>query len=163
MSAQNLSAAINFGYTRLEDAFPQVDPDTDPLGGGVLIQIRRTATKTAGGLELPTEVLDAEKQNTQVGKVIAVGPLAFHHRTTLEPWAEGAWVKPGDYVRIARFNGFRFTVKWMDPAWRPAPARKRDEEAPRDKQVPEEIGFVIFEDHMLIARVRDPLAVTSYL
>jgi hypothetical protein len=101
--------------------------------------------------------------------VISLGPLAFHHRETLNPWKEGGWVAPGDFVRISKYNGYRFTVKWKDPDWKPATSKKKDlatreNRVEEDKQPVEEIGFVIFEDHMLVAKIPgDPRQITSYV
>ena len=169
MTAQNIAPAIEYAFQTLDHAFPKVDANCVPLGGGVLVQIRRVMTRTATGFYLPDETIEAEKANTQVGKVIALGPLAFHHRESLAPWKEGGWVAVGDFVRISKFNGYRFTVKWKDPDWRPPPAKKRDltretKGDEEDKQPVEEIGFVIFEDHMLVAKIPgDPRQITSYL
>src|SRR3954470_639267 len=83
--------------TRLDEAFPVVNPNYRPFGERVLVQIRSPKRKSAGGIMLPDEVRDTEKWNTQVAKVIALGPTAFKSRTTLEGWPEGDWCQPGDF------------------------------------------------------------------
>jgi chaperonin GroES len=121
----------------LEDAFPAVDPGMRPLGSRVLVQIKTAQEKTKGGIILTNEDRSVEKWNTQVGKVVSLGPLAFHNRNTAELWPEGAWVKEGDFVRVAKYGGDRFEVN--------------------------DALFVVFNDLDLIAVVTsDPLAIKSF-
>jgi co-chaperonin GroES (HSP10) len=128
----------------MEDAFPDVEPTTEPLGGRVLVQLRRTSKKSAGGIVLVEETRDTQKWNNQVAKIVALGPLAFRNRETKEFWPEGAWVRVGDYVRVPRWNGDRIEV----------PVKGSDEP----------VVFVVFNDHELISKVKgDPLAVRTYI
>lgn len=130
-----------FGYESLEDAFPECDPGVEPFGSRVLVQFRSVKKRTAGGVEIPDEVLDTEHYNTQVAKVLALGPLAFHNRSTGQPWPEGMWCKPGDYVRVAKYGGDRW-----------------------DKKVDgRDVLFVIFNDLDIIGKVSDPLAMKAFL
>ena len=94
----------------LEEAFPSIDPGIKPLGSRVLVQIKTAAQKSKGGIILSTDDRSTEKWNTQVGKVVAMGPVAFHNRNTLEVWPEGEWCKVGDFVRVAKYGGDRFEV-----------------------------------------------------
>lgn len=94
----------------LASAFPTVDPGIIPLGSRILVQIKTAAAKSKGGIILSTDDRSTEKWNTQVGKVISMGPVAFHNRNTLEPWPEGSWCGPGDFVRVAKYGGDRFEV-----------------------------------------------------
>lgn len=98
----------------IERAFPAVDPGVAPLGSKVLLQIRRTKIKSDGGIILPAETSEVEKWNQQVAKVIAVGPLAFRNRSTMEMWPEGAWVKEGEFVRCPKYGGDRWEVDLKD-------------------------------------------------
>jgi len=97
--------------TVLDEAFPIADPGIKPLGSRVLVQIRNPKEKTASGIIIDRGSKDAEKWNTQIAKVIAVGPVAFHNRNTLEPWPEGAWCKEGDFVRVAKYGGDRWEIE----------------------------------------------------
>ncbi len=90
---------IRFEET-LEYAFPVVKPGVRPLGSLILVQLKHSATKTEGGIELLKDTIQTENDTTQVAKVIAHGPLAYHNRETLKPWPEGEWTKPGDFIRI---------------------------------------------------------------
>lgn len=128
----------------LQDAFPAVDPGAVPVGGRILVQWRQTRkTVTSAGIVIVEETKETEKWNNQVAKVIAVGPLAFKKRDTLEPWPEGNWVDVGDFVRMPKWGGDRWEVPIND-----------DESA----------LFSIFNDHEVIAKVTgDPLKVKAFL
>src|ERR1700752_4086897 len=88
-------AKSSIAYASFETAFTEADPDLIPFGSDVLVQIRTPRTRTKGGIYLPEESRETDLWNMQVAKVIALGPVAFCNRETLEPWPEGAWCKPG--------------------------------------------------------------------
>jgi co-chaperonin GroES (HSP10) len=89
----------------IEEAFPVVDPLIGPLGNGVIVQMRRPKQRTAGGIIMAAESQDWDASMIRIAKVIAMGPLAYRKRETLEAWPEGAWVKVGDYVRVPAHAG----------------------------------------------------------
>lgn len=127
----------------LAEAFPAVDAGIQPFGSRVLIQIRTPKKKSNGGIILDFGSQDTEKWNTQVGKVVAVGPLAFRNRNNMEPWPEGSWCETGDYVRVAKYGGDRWEV----------PLGNGDNAM-----------FVIFNDLDIIGRVTgDPLAIKAFI
>jgi len=127
----------------LDEAFPSVDPGVRPLGARILVQIKTTKKTSKGGILLVEDSKETEKWNTQVAKVIQLGPLAFCNRTTGEPWTEGMWAKPGDFVRVPRWGGDRFEVA-VEGAEEPA-------------------LFVVFNDHEIIAQITcDPLTVKNF-
>lgn len=100
--------------------------------------------ETKGGIVIPEESRETEKWNTQVSKVIELGPVAFRNRDTLEVWPEGTWVKPGIFVRTPKYGGDRWEV--------PVPGSM-------DLAL-----FVFFNDLDLIGEVTgDPLDVIAYL
>lgn len=129
----------------LREAFPEVDPGAKPVGGRILVQWRQTKkTVTSSGIVLVEETKETEKWNNQVAKVIAIGPLAFKKRDTLEPWPEGNWVEVGDYVRMPKWGGDRWEVPFGDGE--------------------ETALFSVFNDHEVIAKVTgDPLKVKAFL
>ena len=131
----------------LQEAFPDVDPGAIPVGGRVLVQWRNSkSTVTASGIVLVEETKETEKWNNQVAKVVAIGPLAFKKRDTLEPWPEGNWIEVGDYVRMPKWGGDRWEVVWGDA---------------RLGQV---ALFSVFNDHEVIAKVTgDPLKVKAFI
>lgn len=129
----------------MAEAFPAVEAGIQPFGSRVLIQIRTPKKKSAGGIILDIAGSnDTEKWNTQVGKVVAVGPLAFKNRDTMAGWPEGAWCNAGDYVRVAKYGGDRWEVKIPNT----------DDSA----------MFVIFNDLDIIGQVTgDPLAIRAFI
>ena len=124
----------------IDTAFPPVDSGHIPLGSLVLVQIKQPVTRTEAGLELTESDKATEGDNTQVAKVIAMGPGAFKSRTDLSDWPEGAWVKTGDYVRVPKYGGDRWNVQnGKDP-----------------------VTFALFEDLLMKAIVKDPLAARAF-
>jgi co-chaperonin GroES (HSP10) len=99
-------------YDSLEEAFPVADPCLEPFGSDVIVQLRTPKRQTSGGILLSDETRAVDADNTQVAKVIAIGPVAFHNRETLEMWPEGPWAAPGDYVRVPKYGGDR----WLSDA-----------------------------------------------
>lgn len=129
--------------TDLQEAFPEVDAGITPFGSYVLVQIKSARKVTKSGIILTPDASSTEQWNTQVGKVITTGPLAFKNRNTMELWPEGAWCEKGDFVRVAKYGGDRWEV-------------------PIDKETT--AMFVIFKDTDLIGRVTiDPLAIRAFL
>jgi co-chaperonin GroES (HSP10) len=126
------------------EAFPAVNAGIQPFGSRVLIQIRTPKKVSRGGIILDTGTQDTEKWNTQVGKVISLGPLAFKNRNDMTPWPEGDWCTVGEFVRVAKYGGDRWEVKVPDS----------DESA----------MFVIFNDLDIIGQVTgDPLAIKAFI
>jgi co-chaperonin GroES (HSP10) len=128
-------------------AFPSVDPGAKPLGGRILVQLRRTKKKTSGsGIILVEETKETEKWQNMVAKVIHVGPLAFKHRDTMQSWPEGSWCEPGDFIRVPKWGGDRWEVA----------VPGQDDEDPA--------LFAVFNDHEMIAKVTgNPLNMKAYL
>ena len=127
----------------LREAFPPADPGITPFGSLVLVQIRTPKTKTASGIIIDNGSRDTEKWNTQVARVVSVGALAFKNRHSMEPWPEGTWCGPGDYVRVPKYGGDRWEV-------------------PLDNG--ESALFVIFNDLDIIGQVTgDPLAIRAFI
>jgi co-chaperonin GroES (HSP10) len=129
-------------------AFPSVDPGAKPLGGRILVQLRRTKKKaTSAGIILVEETKETEKWNNMVAKVIEIGPLAFKHRDTMLAWPEGSWCVTGDYIRVPKWGGDRWEV--------PVPGED-DREDPA--------LFMILNDHEVIAKVTgNPLEMKAFL
>lgn len=127
-------------------AFPTLNPGVVPCGSRVLVQLRRPMKMTRLGIILPEDTRETELYNTQVAKVIAMGPLAYRHRDSGKPWAEGQWCAVGDFVRISKFGGDRWHMQV------------------EKSQQGDQITFALFDDHNILGRVEgDPLAVTAYL
>ena len=129
-------------------AFPDVAPGQSPFGGRVIVQLRRIKKK-AGRIIIVDETKENEKWNNMIGKVVAIGPLAFKNRDTMQPWAEGSWAEIGDFVRVPKWGGDRWE--------RAVPvAQGEDEQEP--------VLFMTINDHELIAKVTDdPLSFKAYV
>lgn len=127
-----MEAKTNEAY--ISEFFPEVDHGGAPMGPRVLIQLRTVKKKTSGGIILVDETRDFNKGVTTLGKVVAIGPLAFRNRETQALWPEGIWADVGDLVLVRQWDGHRFQ--------RPIP--NSDDEA----------VFVIMEDIQLQYRVR---------
>ena len=137
-----LDTPISLSYDSVDDAFPAVEPGIIPFGSRIMVQIRRAKDKTRSGIYLPEEARKTEASNTQVAKVVALGPLAFKNRSTMTEWPEGAWCQVGDFVRTPKYGGDRWTAKHED----------------------EEIEFVIFNDLDIIGKVTiDPTTIRAFI
>lgn len=108
------STGLDVSGFSLAELFPSIDPGLRPYGSRVLIQLRRVINMSKGGIALPQSAKDTEEWNMQVGKLIAVGELAFKNRKTFEDWPEGVWAQVGDFVRFPRWGGDRITVPMDD-------------------------------------------------
>lgn len=138
--------AIAFGYDSIEEAFPLVDAGIEPLGSRVLVQLRAPKKKTKGGIILTADTRQTEYWNTHVARVLAVGPVAFRDRKTMDPWPEGAWVEPNDFVCVPQYGGVRWSVT----------TGHGDEE--------DQVIVALFNDLDLTGKVLgDPLAVRAFV
>lgn len=129
-------------------AFPSVEPGAKPLGGRILVQLRRTKKKaTSAGIILVEETKETEKWNNMVAKVIEIGPLAFKNRDTMQGWPEGSWCEVGDYIRVPKWGGDRWEVK-----------------VPGDDDLEDPALFMILNDHEIIAKVTcNPLEMRAFI
>lgn len=149
MSAQPNQAVSKrpaYDIRSLEEAFPSVDSGMGKVfGSRVVVQLRTAKHVSAGGIILAQETRDTEHWNTQVAKVIAIGPAAFRNRDTLELWPEGEWCQVGDFVRVPKYGGDRWEV---DIPNRPG----------------EKATFITMKDLDLIGGdIVDPLAVVAFI
>jgi len=137
-----------FDQAEVDWAFPVVDPGARPLGGRILVQLRRTKKKaTSAGIILIEETKETEKWNNMVAKVLIVGPLAFKNRDTMASWPEGSWCEVGDYIRVPKWGGDRWEVK-----------------VPNEDDFEDPALFMVLNDHEIIATVTgNPLAMKAFL
>lgn len=139
------TVGFNYGENRekaLAVAFPKVDPGVIPLGNRVLVQYRVPKTVTSGGLILPQEVMENEIWNTQVAKILLLGPLAFRNRQSGNPWFEGAWCEIGDFVRVPKHGGDQWTIRSAEG---------------------DEVKVALWDDLQLLAKITgDPLTVRTF-
>ena len=129
----------------VNEAFPSVEPGLVPFGSRVLVQIRSAKKTSSGGIILHSETRETEIWNTQIAKVVKLGPLAFKNRNTMESWPEGNWCKEGEFVRVPKYGGDRWKV-------------------PYGNDGEEEALFVIFNDLDIVGGVvGDPLAIKAFI
>jgi len=139
-----MNEPVAFSDADVQEAFPVVDPGARPLGARVLVQMRLAKKKLSSGIYLPPETRDTERAQNPVGKVVAIGPLAFKKRDTMEPWPEGSWCELGDFLRVPKWTGDRWTV--------------------RIDGTDDEVEFMIMNDHEVIAKVTgNPLDVKAFV
>jgi len=138
---------VAFNEADLAWAFPSVDPGAKPLGGRILVQLRRAVKKTKSGIFLPHETQETEKWQNMVAKVIEIGPLAFKHRDTMQGWPEGSWCSVGEFIRVPKWGGDRWEVA-----------------VPGEDENEEPSLFMILNDHEVIAKLTgDPLAMKAFI
>lgn len=136
-------------------AFPDIDPGFRPFGSRVIVQLRSPNLYSAGGIKFPDEVIETEMWNTQIGKVRALGALAFKNRTTNELWPEGGWAAVGDYVRIPKFNQDKWFIEY--PV-------KLQGLGGREFDGTERVLFMLINDLDLLAgKTGNPLEVKAYI
>ena len=100
----------------MREAFPEANPGIVPFGSRVLVQIRTPKTKTASGIIIDNGSRDTEKWNTQVARVVSLGPLWTMKRlcgcarSLRRAWplcrAASTWLTPS---RASRW--------WTDDGW----------------------------------------------
>lgn len=107
---------ITMSSDDIDDCFPDVDPNYEPCGSEVCVQIRVAKRRVSrdSKIELADETREIIQANQQVARVVSVGPLAFHNRNTMVPWPEGAWVQPGDFIRIGLYSGDKWEIPHGD-------------------------------------------------
>jgi co-chaperonin GroES (HSP10) len=127
--------------------FPQVDPGVRPFGSRVLVQIRAAKSVSKGGIIFTDNTKDTERDNTQVAKVLAIGPLAYKNRNSMESWAEGQWCGVGEYVFVPKYGGVRFERKLP----------------PGVEGFDEFVQFAIIDDLNVIGAVDDPFNLKSFI
>ena len=88
----------------------KADPEVLPSLPGYHILVRPVSvkSKTKGGLLLPDSVKDDVDYLTTVGKVLAVGDLAYKDE---DKFPNGKWCDVGDYVCYARHAGQKLYYK----------------------------------------------------
>ena len=111
------------------------------------MQLRRIKKKHASGLILVSETKENEKWQNMIGRVVALGPLAFRNRETMQPWPEGVWVSIGDFVRVPKWGGDRW-----------------ERDVPGEDETEDPVLFMTLNDHEVITRVTDdPLSYKAYV
>jgi hypothetical protein len=148
-----------FAYDSIEEAFPTVDPGVQPFGFMGVFQIRQSKRVTRGGVILPNEVEKDQHYNTQIARVTLLGPLCFKSvkeiggRDTLVDWPEGAWFRIGDFVRVPKYGGDRFTATY----------KRETTENGEKLTVKDQVVFAFFKTSNILGLVPNPLVGMAFL
>ena len=92
------------------------DEKTDPNilpelpGFHVLVRPVSIKEKTKGGILLPDSTKEDMSYLTTVGRVVALGDLAYQDK---DKFPKGEWCKVGDYVAYGRHVGHKFVYKGL--------------------------------------------------
>lgn len=96
---------------QVEDLFPEIELNEIALGDNIVVQMKTPPKQSKGGILYSAETQDIEEYSSTVGKVLDIGPTAFHffsqNDESNKPWPGGAWFKVGDFVRLPRHGGQR--------------------------------------------------------
>lgn len=156
ISSMSSNNNVGYGYDSVEEAFPDVAPGLQPFGDLVMVQIRQPKLRTAGGIELSAEDRKTEHDNTQVARVVAIGPMAFKWQRDGDPWPEGPWCKVGDFVRVPKYQGDRMVRSYERTDFEIDARGNRREFIVRDQ-----VHFVQFKHNALLGLYPDADAALS--
>lgn len=97
-----LDGAISNGEWLTDGEIPDPTPLPRVPGVGILVRPVPLRRKSAGGIIIPDSVREDREYLNTVGRVLALGELAFKDE---DIYKTGPWVKPGDYVVYTKFAG----------------------------------------------------------
>jgi len=97
-----LDGALSNDQWLTEDAVPDPAPLPRIPGVGILVRPVPVRKVSAGGILIPESVRADREYLSTVGRVLALGELAFKDP---DIYLNGPWVKPGDYIVYAKFAG----------------------------------------------------------
>lgn len=113
-----------YEYT-LEEAFPEVAVEFQPVTNKVLVQLRQPRQQSSGGIFFVPGTQEGVQQTTVIAKLLAVGPNAFKGPGKGREWNENLndeRPKPGDFVVIRRWAGINYMVEPVN--YKPLPGDK---------------------------------------
>ena len=95
---------------KLTDEKVQADPEVLPELPGFHILVRPISikTQTKGGIFIPDSTKEDMSYLTTVGKVIALGDLAYAEK---DKFPNGPWCEVGDYVCYGKHTGTKMFYK----------------------------------------------------
>lgn len=110
MIQAGMARAIKSDQWITDDNVLDLAGDELPSVPGYFLLIRPVSVKqeTKGGIILPDSTHEDMAYLTTVGKVLAVGDLAYQDK---EKFANGPWCKTGDYVCYGKHAGTKFRYK----------------------------------------------------
>jgi co-chaperonin GroES (HSP10) len=110
MEPKMAGAIMNADWVTDEDT-----PDPTPLptipGYRILVRPMRVQGKTKGSILLPDSFRDDMNYLTTVGRVVAVGDLAYADK---DKFPTGPWCQTGDFVCYGKMNGQKIRYKGVN-------------------------------------------------
>lgn len=88
------------------DANPEYDI-LKPVGWRVAMLVLQPPSKTDGGLEIPTDVVEQYTHKSMQGIVLGMGASAY---TDKDRFSDGPWCKPGDRIVFKRYDAQSFEL-----------------------------------------------------
>lgn len=109
MQVHSMGKAVSNSEWITDEDVDIKDKDLPKLPGyHVLIRPVSIKKETKGGILLPDSTKDDIAYLTTVGKVLALGDLAYDDEVK---FPNGAWCKKGDYVAYGKLIGQKFVYK----------------------------------------------------
>lgn len=105
---ESLDAAISNDRWMTAEEVPDPSPLPRIPGVGILVRPVPVRRKSAGGILIPEAVRAERDYLNTVGRVLALGELAFKDE---DIYRTGPWVKPGDYVVYTKYAGSKLWWK----------------------------------------------------
>lgn len=108
MQQVQLGAAVSNANWVAPDDVADPTPLPDIPGYHVLVRPVQVVGKTKGGIILPDQFKDDVAYLTTVGRVLAIGDIAYKDE---KKFPNGAWCKVGDYVCYGKHTGTKMRYK----------------------------------------------------
>ena len=105
---QSLDGAITNDQWMTGDEVADPSPLPRIPGVGILVRPVPTRRKSSGGILIPDSVRSDMEYLSTVGRVLALGELAFKDE---DIYRNGPWVKPGDFVVYTKYAGSKIWWK----------------------------------------------------
>lgn len=99
---QSLDGAIANDQWMTGDEVADPSPLPRIPGVGILVRPVPVRRKSSGGILIPDSVRSDMEYLSTVGRVLALGELAFKDE---DIYRNGPWVKPGDFVVYTKYAG----------------------------------------------------------
>ena len=110
MEPKMAGAIMNADWVTDEDT-PDPTPLPTILGYRILVRPMRVQGKTKGSILLPDSFRDDMNYLTTVGRVVAVGDLAYADK---DKFPTGPWCQTGDFVCYGKMNGQKIRYKGVN-------------------------------------------------
>ena len=99
---------------QIEQMFPDLPSPYEPAMRWCVVQDRGAAEKTRGGILLADSVQEANEWQENIGRVLAVGPLAGYDELSGGKLPGAELIQPGDIVLCSRLSSTRQKIVERD-------------------------------------------------